>query len=120
MTDMEHVSEESEFETLVGLLDDAYARDVLRETSEEPMTVPEIAERSAASESTLYRRVEALQRADLLSEQTRPRKDGHHESVYSATLQRLSVTLSDGRFEVELDRTDVDAVDRLQRLWSDF
>jgi predicted transcriptional regulator len=118
MTTTEDVSEE--FETVVGLLDDEYARHILTATSKEPMTVPELSERSEAAESTLYRRVEQLTEAELVTEQTRVRSDGHHDTVYAATLTDCHVTLRDGQFEVELERTDRDAADRLHRLWREF
>ena len=120
MTRTDDVNEEPAFETLLRLLDDDYAREILAETSREPMTVPELSENSEASPPTLYRRVEELKRAGLVRERTRPRQDGHHDTVYAATLTRLLVTLDDGVFEFELDRADEDAVDRLQRLWSEF
>jgi DNA-binding transcriptional ArsR family regulator len=118
MTTTDDVSED--FETIVGLLDDEYARRILTATSQEPMTVPELSDRSEAAESTLYRRVEQLTDAGLVTEQTRVRSDGHHDTVYAATLRGCHVTLRDGQFEVELERADRDAADRLQQLWRDF
>lgn len=120
MTATDDVSEQPELETLVGLLDDEYARDVLAATSRTPMTVNEISDESEASPSTLYRRVERLQRAGLLEEQTRPRRDGHHDTVYAATLRQLLITLEDGRFDCNVECDNEDAADRLQRLWSEF
>jgi hypothetical protein len=118
MTETNDVST-PEFETLVGLLDDEYARDILCSTSQEPMNVPELSEQSDASEATLYRRVEQLLEADLLAEQTRVRSDGHHDTVYAATLDGVQIRLVDGEFEFDLTRAE-DATDRLQRLWSEF
>lgn len=120
MTTTHDVNKEEEFETVVGLLDDEYARDILKVTSQEPMTVPELSEQSNAAESTLYRRIEQLQEAGLVSEQTRVRSDGHHDAIYSATLEGCQITLKDGQFEIRVDRTEQDTVDRLQQLWRDF
>lgn len=119
MTGRDDVTEQSDFEALVALLDDEYARDVLAATSSEPMTVKEMSDVSEASPSTLYRRVERLQSADLLVEQTRIRPDGHHDTEYAATLKRLQVTLEDGQFDFTVERAE-DAADRLWRLWRDL
>lgn len=110
----------SEFETIVGLLDDEYAREILRATSQEPMTVPELSDRSEASPATLYRRIEQLQELALLAEQTTIDPDGHHATAYATTLEGLHIGLDDGEFDCTLERADEDAADRLQRLWSDF
>lgn len=120
MTNTDDVSEEAEFETVVALLDDEYARHILTATSQEPMTVPELSDQSKASESTLYRRVEQLEAAGLIAEQTRVRSDGHHDTVYRATLEGCHVTLADGQFEIRLERTAQDAVDRFHQLWRDL
>jgi predicted transcriptional regulator len=111
---------EPEFETLVGFLDDEYTRDILTATSQQPMTVQALSDVSEATPSTLYRRVEQLQAADLLEEQTRIRQDGHHDTVYAATLEEVRVTLADGQFDAEVQRANEDAADRLQQLWSDL
>ncbi|WP_211290193.1 winged helix-turn-helix domain-containing protein [Natrinema ejinorense] len=120
MTDTDDVTAELDFKTLAEVLDDDYARDVLRATSRTPMTVQELRDVSEASPSTLYRRVERLQRVGLLERQTRPRRDGHHDTVYAANLSGIHITLDDGHFEFELDRPSEDVADRLQQLWSDF
>lgn len=120
MRTSDDVSETPEFETLVDFLDDEYARDILTATSETPMTVNEISDRSDASPSTLYRRVERLQEADLLAEQTRIRQDGHHETVYAATLRHAHITLADGQFDLAIERDTEDTADRLRRMWRDL
>ncbi|EMA08968.1 hypothetical protein C436_19658 [Haloarcula marismortui ATCC 33800] len=121
MTTRDTVTDGQDLETVVALLDDEYARAILTATSTEPMTVQELADRTEASPSTLYRRVERLKAVGFLDEQTRVRPDGHHDSVYSAVLTDLHFSLRDGRFDFEIEtETDEDPADRLHRLWSDF
>lgn len=121
MTTRDTVTEDRTLETVVGLFDDEYARDILAATSTEPMTVQELSDRTDASPSTLYRRVEQLTAVGFLDERTRVRSDGHHDSVYAAVLTDLHVSLRDGTFEFEVEtRSDEDPADRLQRLWSEF
>lgn len=112
------MSEDPDLTTVASLLDDEYARDILTATSVEPMSATELTDCCDASLPTVYRRVERLEAADLLDEQTRPRKDGHHDTVYVATLDSLQVTLTEGEFDFDLTRTERDPADELAKLWS--
>jgi DNA-binding transcriptional ArsR family regulator len=123
--------EEPDLSTVVALLDDDCARTVLTATSTEPMSATEVAERCGASVSTVYRRAERLREAGLVTERDRLRSDGHHDTVYVATLDRLAVRLDEGRLEFDLETTPADATgatdddgedpaDRLTRLWEDL
>lgn len=58
--------------------------------------------------------------ADLLAERTRPRSDGHHESVYVARLERLAVELDEGELSLTVERRETDPADELTRLWGRF
>lgn len=130
-TDDPGATDEPTLETVAELLDDAHVRTVLTATSVDPMSARELSERCDASRATVYRRLEALEAAGLVAERTRPRADGHHDAVYVATLDELSIRLRDGELELELDRRDGDAAfgpdlgsddvaDRLTRMWEDF
>jgi len=69
---------------------------------------------------TITRRIEELQEAGLLDEQTRPRPDGHHDTVYMAQLDTVEITLTDGKYEFTLRRERRDPADELQKLWEKF
>jgi DNA-binding Lrp family transcriptional regulator len=124
------VSDDPDLETVAELLDDAYAREILTATSIEPMTANRLSERCDASRSTVYRRTERLVDAGLLGERTRPRADGHHDTVYYATLDRfevepaavgeVEVRLRDGELHVEVDRVRGDLADGLTALWENL
>lgn len=114
------MSEAPGLETVVSLLDDEYAREILAATSTEPMSPAALADRCDASRQTVYRRLERLQDAGLVAEHTRPREDGHHDAVYAATLRSARLELRDGHFEFEVETHDPDMVDELTRLWGEF
>ena len=114
------VSEDVDFETVVGLLDDAYAREILAATSTEPMSASDLADHCDASRQTMYRRLDRLQDAGLVAERTRPREDGHHDAVYVATLRSARVVLREGSFEFECERDEPDMADELTRLWGEL
>lgn len=98
-----------------ALLDDEYARGILRATKHEPMSVPELATELDASRPTMYRRIEQLQEIDLLEESTEVDPDGHHRNAYRATLESLTVTLGD-EFSVSVTRQKHPA-DAFTNLW---
>ncbi|WP_419181134.1 ArsR/SmtB family transcription factor [Haloarcula litorea] len=114
------VSEASELSSLVAALDDEHVRTILAATSDEPRSANELSELCDVSVSTVYRRVERLTELDLLAEQTRPRADGHHDTVYAATLERFELTVSDGELDWSVDRRGEDVADQLSRLWGNF
>jgi DNA-binding HxlR family transcriptional regulator len=113
------VDEEPSVGSVLDVLHDGCARAILEATSQEPMTAKALERHCDASRTTVYRRLEQLEELDLVKEQTRPRPDGHHDTLYVATLDECRLRLRDGRFTVELSRGN-DAVDRLTDLWERF
>ena len=114
------VSDDPTLESVVELLDDEHARSILTTTSVDPLSAKELSERCDVSQATVYRRVERLTAVGLVAERTRPRADGHHDTVYVAVLDELSIRLRDGELEFDLERRGDDVADRLTRLWEGF
>lgn len=114
------VSSDPDFTTIVELLSDTHVRTILSATSVEPYSASELVERCDASDQTIYRRLERLEEAELVSDQIRARGDGHHDTVYTAKLEHVSITLHDGEFEFSLEQTQSDPVDELTDLWGKF
>lgn len=114
------VPEELDLADLIDLLDDEHVRSILAATSAEPLSAGELSDRCGVSVSTIYRRVDRLEDADLVREETRPRPDGHHETIYVSTLDRFELTVRDGELEWELERRHKDVADELTRLWGKF
>lgn len=123
------MSEDVDLGTVAGLLHEATARDVLSATSRRPMSASELSEHCDVSVPTAHRWTERLADAGLLAERTRPREDGHHDTVYAAALSELSVRLDDGDLEAEMSTDDplgdgaddgADPADRLASMWEDL
>lgn len=108
------------FETVIELLNDEQARTILEATSVEPLSAGELTEWCDASQQTVYRRLERLQEVGLVDDQTRVREDGHHDTVYTATLEHVSITLRDGSLQFDIERTKSEAADQLTELWGNF
>ncbi len=109
------MSEECDVEEVAAVLEDECARTILASTSERPMSVEDLHERCDASKPTIYRRIEDLRDCDMLAARTRPDEGGHHYEVYSARLDRVTVELADGEFDLHVERTE-DMSDRFTRL----
>ena len=114
------VSEETDLATVVGLLDDEHVRSILAATSVEPRSARELGDRCGVSTSSIYRRVEGLVEADLLRERTRPRRDGHHETVYVASLDRFELRVREGELDWTVERDGRDVADELTRMWGEL
>jgi len=111
------VSEEIDLSTVLSVLDDEYARDILTHTSVEPMSARTLSERCDASLPTIYRRLDRLESCRLVTEETELAPDGNHYSVYSANLECLELSLEDGSFDLELTYREEDVADKFTRLW---
>jgi predicted transcriptional regulator len=116
----EAVNGDHDLADVVALLDDEYVRSILVATSTEPLSAKELGEHCDLSVSSIYRRVDGLRDLDLLEERTRPRSDGHHETVYASVLDRFELTIRDGDLEWTVERTDGDVADELSRMWGNF
>ena len=111
------MSEEIDLSTVLAVLDDEYARDILTHTSVEPMSASTLSDRCDASLPTIYRRLDRLKECRLVTEETELAPDGNHYSVYSANLERLELTLDDGTFDLELTYREEDVADKFTRMW---
>jgi predicted transcriptional regulator len=106
-------------ETVGELLEDEYVRSILVETNIEPVSANELAERCEASEPTIYRRFNRLRKLDMIEEKQALDPDGHHYKLFAARLERVTVKLTDGGYEVTVDRATEDAVNSFTELYED-
>jgi predicted transcriptional regulator len=104
---------------VIDLLSDDYAWTILAQTREEPKSVNTLSEACDADASTIYRRVEELQEADLLEDEQAIDPGGHHHKVYAANLEAVHVSLDDDGFTVDVERKESPS-DRFTRLYEGF
>lgn len=93
-------------ETVATLLADEAARTILIETVGEPRSATELSEVCQVSGPTVYRRLESLERAELIDAETRLDPDGDHYEVYSATLDRVVFDLQPEALDCSVDRRE--------------
>jgi DNA-binding HxlR family transcriptional regulator len=103
---MPNSNSDSEVSDVISLLDDDCARQILIETMSEPLSANELEERCEVSPPTIYRRLEDLSEHELIAEQTRPAADGHHYSVYRATLDRVEIDLTETGLDVTVTQRE--------------
>lgn len=105
-----------DLETIAGLLADETVREILIQTSVEPMSARTLKEHCDASGPTIYRRLDRLREAAFLDEYTRPDPEGgHHRQVFAPNLDRITIELSDGALSVRIQHKERMA-DRFARL----
>ncbi len=110
------VSEDDDIERLAGVLEDATARTILTKASQEPMSATTLSEHCGVSEPTIYRRLEDLRECNLLIERTQlDPEGGHHRTMYTTNLERITVELQDGELDLQVERRE-DPADRFTRL----
>jgi len=107
-------------EALLEAVHDEYARTILTHVSAEPLSGPELVEKTAASKPTVYRRLSDLEELGLVATRIRPDADGHHAKVYVADVEAVHVRFEEGDVSVTVDRSAADAVDRFTKLVNDL
>lgn len=100
------MAQSNRLDEVTRLLGTDCVQTILRKTLEQPMSAAELTEACTASRATVYRRLEDLSERDLLEEQTSIDPDGHHRTVYTATLDRVVVDLTDDGFEVRITKRE--------------
>lgn len=104
-------------EDLLALLDDSYARCILMATARKPMTASQLEEHCNTSHPTIYRRVNALIDAGLVTKQTELDPEGHHRNIYVATLEELVVSLDTEGLHIRVEQQEESVAERFTRLY---
>ncbi|GAB7012241.1 MULTISPECIES: helix-turn-helix domain-containing protein [Halolamina] len=108
-------------EDVVDLLGDDYVRTILAETREEPKSVEALSDACDADPSTIYRRVERLEAAGLLTDEQRLDPGGHHYKEYDAVLEAVHVHVRAEGYEIDVDYVEEEEpADRFTRLYEEF
>jgi DNA-binding transcriptional ArsR family regulator len=94
---------ERDVDGVFDLVGNELARRILVLTSETALSAEELTERCDASRPTIYRRLDALETRDLVTEEVRYDADGNHCSVYECRLEELRFGISDGEFTVDVE-----------------
>lgn len=103
---------ENEASDIFAALDDEQCRHILETATDEAVTASEVAEACDVPLSTVYRKLDLLTDAGLLSEGTRMRRSGKHATEYTARIDELTVAVdADGDIQLTMTPTE-DATNR--------
>jgi AcrR family transcriptional regulator len=98
-------ADEDALEDIGALFEDEYARAIIRHASEDSLSARDLMDRCDASKATIYRRIDRLEEYDLLESRLEHDPDGHHRRLFAATLDEVTITVTDGGFELSLVRS---------------
>jgi predicted transcriptional regulator len=93
---------EMEAADLLGLLDAEYTRAILKALRAESKSARALAEECGASRPTVYRRLNSLQEAGLVESAMTYDADGHHRTIFEATVETLAVELTADGFSISV------------------
>lgn len=101
------------------ILASEHARKILAAASVKPVSAQELKTICETSLPTVYRRVNALLRHDLLSDQLEVEPNGTHYSLYTSNLKEVHIRIEDGGLNVNTEIRK-DSVDQFSELISDL
>jgi DNA-binding transcriptional ArsR family regulator len=94
--------ERDAFDEVLGLLEDGHTRQLLRDLDGTARPARELAERSDASRTTVYRRLNRLEANGLVAGTTQLQADGHHRKQFVSRFLGVSMTVVEGRMVIRL------------------
>jgi predicted transcriptional regulator len=94
-------------------------RRILVATSVQPMSVKELADVCDRSLATIYRRIQAMEDYDLLSEELTRDPDGTQYNEYRSELNEITISVDKGQLNVNID-IEKDTVDQFAELIEDL
>ena len=112
-------AEDPDLQAVLDALDDPDCRAIVRQL-DDPMTASELSEATDVPLSTVYRKMDLLSEASLVTELTEVRSDGHHTTRYGVAFEQVSFELTDDRdLSVAIDRPPESTDERLADMWSE-
>jgi DNA-binding transcriptional ArsR family regulator len=109
---------ESDLQAVLDALADPDCRSILGELGT-PRSAQEVAELCDLPQTSTYRKLQALSEADLVSEATEIRTDGHHHRTYQRDVSGvLVVREGESGFDVEFVDESPSVDERLAQFWS--
>lgn len=86
--------------TLLELLDNTHTQNILKTLCRGPKRGRDLIDACEASRATIYRRLDRLEAAGVVTAGLYPDPDGHHCEMYHLQLERLQVAVESGEVTV--------------------
>jgi predicted transcriptional regulator len=103
-------------DTLLALLGDDYAYQILKAVVERPRTGREIREATGVSKATVYRRLDRLEEAGIVDSTMQLDEDGHHCKQFHAVTQSIQVQFGEDEFTAQIEAGSDAANDKQERI----
>lgn len=103
-------------QSVFDALADAECREIL-DALDEPRTAPDVADACDLPQTNAYRKLERLSVADLVTEGTTLRRDGHHATTYVRDFSGVVVDYDGAGFDVTVVENE-SPDERLARFWA--
>jgi predicted transcriptional regulator len=93
-------------QTILSVLGDKHARNILQATMSEPMSADQLSEVCDISTQSVYRRTDALTASGLLETELQHDADGHHYKTFSADPTQIVVEITEEDVDTTVTRTE--------------
>lgn len=115
----EGTDEEPTVEEILDTIGDPRARKILAALSQKPRPVNELESNLGYARSTLYRRLDDLQKHDLVTSETAIAEDGNHYQLFRCNFDSTLISLNGDEYDVRIYRKE-NLPDRFDRLWNEL
>lgn len=102
------ITDEESVEKLLRTLEDGDCRRILQCLQQAPSSAMELAESCDVAQSTIYRKLDSLEEAGLVSARIRVNKTGGHTREYNTSLQSLRVECGASGIELVVEHHEGD------------
>ena len=114
-----YMSGDGEPEDIIDVIGDKRARTILGAINDEPQSAKELANSHDLSLATVYRRIELLERHDLVEYKTVIGDDGNHYKIYESTLDSIIIRLENDTYDTQVVQKDGLST-KFAQLWSEL
>jgi len=105
-------------EAVLTTIEDADCRALLA-CLDRPKSAAELCEESGLPRSTVYRKVDRLSEAALVTEYTEIRQDGPNATLYERDVTSISIEIDeDDQFDLAIERPPAEPTDRMAAFWA--
>jgi predicted transcriptional regulator len=105
---------------ILEVISDETARRLFAHISEGPKSAKDLQDSCSASLKTVYRRLEKLQEAGLISPVDRVDVDGTHYTLYGTNVTELDISVNPDAANVEIEIHEDDSVDQFVSAWQEL
>lgn len=96
-------TEPPDCDSILELLGDEYAREILDALAAGPATATELVDRCDGSDVTIYRRLNCLEDAGVVRSTPKLSPNGNHCSRYEVVLERVTISMTEDGVAIEVD-----------------